>query len=242
MLCEKCGHTNNRGLSFCSKCGAPLKSENKTQPIDVESINISKGPQLRFKPKDKVPKPSPIIAIILVLVIVVGTVAALSIRSLDAKKYKEQIDIGSIYLEELKYEQAVETFTKAIDIKPKWEAAYAGVAKSYIGLEQAEKAKGILEKGLAKVKKPGKEFMDLCDTLGVKVEGAGIEVTTALTTQPTTGVVQTTDEFIGRSISTAYTVKTKAGSSLNIRSGPGLNFDPVTKVFRRDRCNRSIPQ
>lgn len=183
MQCSKCGHLNKDAFLFCSGCGEPLAEENKTGLIDehpndgTESLNIDLNfgnaapqavPEHSLKRKEKKKTKFPFILAIIIVIIVGGAAGAVfGVSALNTKKYDELIDTGNKYLEELKYEEAVEKYLEAIDVKPKREEAYVGAATSYINLDKPEKAKDILEKGLENIKEPGKHFTDLCDELGV---------------------------------------------------------------------------
>ena len=64
------------------------------------------------------------------------------------KRLAEQLDLANRYLEELDYEQAVAAFEAAIEIDPKNEDAYLGLAEAYIGLEDYESAAEAIEEGI----------------------------------------------------------------------------------------------
>jgi len=201
MFCVKCGHQNEEGHAFCAICGTRLKTAVQTQPVvpqnsavdATESIHTqpipgepvdtnelypsvnqpvvsNQAPALKLKQKKKSKLPLMITAV-LVLIIGGTATAIFGVSAMNTRKYDEMIDTGNKYLEELKYDEAVETFLGAIDIKPKREEAYVGAAKGYIGLDEPEKAKDILEQGLENVEEPGEEFTDLCYDLGVVDEG-----------------------------------------------------------------------
>ena len=68
-----------------------------------------------------------------------------------AKSVEELLDLGERYLLELDYEQAIVQFTKVIEIEPKEPRGYIGAAKAYIGLGEPEKARAVLEEGMAAV-------------------------------------------------------------------------------------------
>lgn len=63
----------------------------------------------------------------------------------------EQLELGTRYLNEGDYEEAIIAFQKVISIDKKNVAAYLGMADAYIGLNELDKAKEILELGLSEV-------------------------------------------------------------------------------------------
>jgi len=62
--------------------------------------------------------------------------------------WEEQYNLGIRYLSEGNYEEARLAFEASIEIDPKQENAYLGIAEAYIALGQPEIAQAILEKGL----------------------------------------------------------------------------------------------
>ncbi len=86
-------------------------------------------------------------AILIVFAVIIGV----NIYNAPAKRLAEQLDLGNRYLDEMDYEQAVVAFTKAIEIDPTNTDAYLGAADAYIGLEDFESAKAVLEQGIENV-------------------------------------------------------------------------------------------
>ncbi len=68
-------------------------------------------------------------------------------NSLDAKRLQSQMELGQKYLEELDYKQAVIAFENVIAIDAKNVEAYLGLAETYMGMKNAEKAEEVLEQG-----------------------------------------------------------------------------------------------
>lgn len=62
--------------------------------------------------------------------------------------WQEQYDLGTRYLSEGNYREAIIAFTKAIGIDPKQADAYIGLADAYTGIGDIESAIGALEKGI----------------------------------------------------------------------------------------------
>ena len=84
-----------------------------------------------------------IAAVILVLAAGIG----FGIYNSPSNRLSRQLDLGQKYLEEMDYEQAKIAFDEAIAIDPMNTEAYLGAARAYAGLEDYERAVGILQKG-----------------------------------------------------------------------------------------------
>lgn len=63
----------------------------------------------------------------------------------------EQLELGARYLDEGNYEEAIIAFEKVISVDKKNVAAYLGIADAYIGLNELDMAKEILELGLSEI-------------------------------------------------------------------------------------------
>lgn len=72
----------------------------------------------------------------------------------DAPTWQEQYDLGIRYLSEGNYEEAIIAFTAAIEIDPKQPDAYLGLADVYVAQDDTEKAKEVLNNGLAEIENP----------------------------------------------------------------------------------------
>lgn len=82
-------------------------------------------------------------SLFLILCLVLGLVACGK-----APTWQEQYDLGVRYLSEGNYQEAIIAFTAAIEIDPKQENAYIGLADAYIGTGDTEKAVEILEQAV----------------------------------------------------------------------------------------------
>lgn len=111
------------------------------------------------------------IAAVAVVVIAVAAVVLFVLpNSATAKVLTERLDLGAKYLAELNYEQAELEYLAAIEIEPKSEDAYLGLADVYIALGDYEMAKEILEKGLSEAKSTSgitEKLEYVCGILGV---------------------------------------------------------------------------
>ncbi len=61
--------------------------------------------------------------------------------------YAKQMDLGSRYLAEQNYQEAIIAFGKAIEIDPKQAEAYLKLGEAYSGIDEYEKAEAILAQG-----------------------------------------------------------------------------------------------
>jgi len=62
-------------------------------------------------------------------------------------RWQEQYDLGIRYMEDGNYEEAILAFNAAIEIDPMQADAYLNLANAYIGMNDFDAAKEILEKG-----------------------------------------------------------------------------------------------
>lgn len=81
----------------------------------------------------------------LVLIAIVAVVFTLSYNS-PSKKIDRKLAQAERYLMELKYEEAIVLFNEVLEIEPKNVRASEGLFKAYIGTDNLEEAKALLEK------------------------------------------------------------------------------------------------
>ncbi len=89
------------------------------------------------------------IAAVAVLLIAVGVLIFVMSDS-TAKKYEEQLKLAERYQDELDYDKAIAAYRAAIDIDPKAEDAYLGLAEAYVENGDLQAAVDILKEGLEK--------------------------------------------------------------------------------------------
>ena len=65
----------------------------------------------------------------------------------EEKTWQDYYDLGMRYLNEGNYEEAIISFTAAIEIDPKQEDVYIGMAEVYVQMEDTDAAIAILEEG-----------------------------------------------------------------------------------------------
>lgn len=87
-----------------------------------------------------------LIALIIIISLIIGIVI---IKIMPERKVKSLLSLGDKYLSEMNYEDAIAAFEAAIEIEPKTEAAYIGIANAYIGLGNYEKALDAVERGIS---------------------------------------------------------------------------------------------
>ena len=137
MNCRVCGSKLDKEAKFCGTCGAK-----------VEVMLEESGSFVSAKKKKK---KGPIIAVVVTVVILI--LGALLVYmtvfgGADQIRVARLCSLGDRYLSELEYEQAIVAYETAIDIDPKAENAYIGLADAYIGLDDYESALKALEKGI----------------------------------------------------------------------------------------------
>lgn len=140
--------------------------------------------------------------------VILGTLALLNNRQEDKpESAQEHIDLGRIYLTELSYEKAVLEFTEAIEIEPLNADAYLGLAESYAGMGDVEKAVEILEEGYDKTGderlKDMMEELNPTEETTVTTTSETEKTTTAITTKAVTEI--TSAEVITTSAETTET-------------------------------------
>lgn len=86
-----------------------------------------------------------------VLIAAILTVFLSACQNSTEQQIAEQLELGTRYLNEGDYEEAVIAFQKVISVDKKNVAAYLGMADAYIGLNKLDMAKEILESGLSEV-------------------------------------------------------------------------------------------
>lgn len=94
-------------------------------------------------------KKKSVIAGAVIVAVCIAVFALLAGGGSSARRIAELLDLGNKYLTEQDYEQAVVTFQEAIEIDPKCEEAYRGLADVYVAMGDYESAMDILQQGIA---------------------------------------------------------------------------------------------
>jgi len=89
---------------------------------------------------------------IITIILLLAMVAIITIVTVTGdnkgEKDLDQLSLGEKYLTELKYDQAVIAFSKAIEIEPKNTRAYLGIADAYLHLDRQLDAVNLLGRGI----------------------------------------------------------------------------------------------
>ena len=109
-----------------------------------------------------------------VLIAVLATVFVFVLGKGGSRELKEQLDLGEKYLNELDYEQAIASYEMAIEIDPKSEDAYIGLATVYEAMEEYQKAYDILAGAYEKtdanaIKKAIEKYTDRLNEKGIDI-------------------------------------------------------------------------
>ena len=88
-----------------------------------------------------------IIAAIVACLCILAIEAIVVVGSNGDRKLNAQLKLADRYLDELDYEAAIAAYEAAIEIEPRCEAAYLGMAEAYKALGEYEKALETLETG-----------------------------------------------------------------------------------------------
>ena len=84
-------------------------------------------------------------------VVIVAVIVFLLYMNSDTVKANRQLELAQRYLLEEDYEEAIAAFEAAIEIDPKNEEAYLGLAEAYMAVDDVEKAVKILERGSRRI-------------------------------------------------------------------------------------------
>lgn len=109
--------------------------------------------------------------LLLVTLFIVGFV---SVQANQRSVINQEIDSGNKYLSEGRYEEAIISFNKVIEIDKKNVPARVGVSKAYVALERFDEAENVLNEGIDLVPKEEKLYAALVDVYLVedKIEEA----------------------------------------------------------------------
>ena len=165
MLCPKCGSAIDDDKTVCPNCGEKVKNESVQENV----ASYSKEEVATVVKKSKTPLIITI-AVVVLAVVIVGVVALVRSNSPE-KRLQNQLDLGSRYLEELDYEQAIAAYELALEIDPMNVEAYTGLADAYLGVGDSDKAIDALIDGIDRtdddslMEKLVGIYMDLADDL-----------------------------------------------------------------------------
>ncbi|MCR5119544.1 MAG: zinc-ribbon domain-containing protein, partial [Lachnospiraceae bacterium] len=152
MFCSNCGKEIEDDASFCGFCGQKLREAGPADSNGPEPANNNRpdifSDTVVSKKKNNT---GPVIAIAAVAVLLIAVGIVIFVKSASpARKYEEQLKLAQRYLYELDYDKAIAAYRAAIEIDPKSEAAYLGMAQSYAEKGELQAAIDILKEGLEK--------------------------------------------------------------------------------------------
>lgn len=124
MKCKACGTENQPGTEYCNYCGTYIKSGKKGLVIGL------------------------IVGVVVFLSILIGVSAVLMIQYNNEQKYEETLELGSKYLAEMNYEQAIIQYQELIDLEPENEDGYLGLANTYMEMGEYTLAETSIQNGI----------------------------------------------------------------------------------------------
>ena len=136
---------------------APITSENTAQKIPEGTAQTRASAEAAGSPdstNDKndtnvsnVKKRGKLIGILAAAAVLIAAVIGISIYNAPANRMSRALDLGTRYLEEQNYEQALVEFDKVIAIDPMSVEAYLGKAQAYEGMGDMEQQLAVLQTG-----------------------------------------------------------------------------------------------
>lgn len=165
MFCAKCGYELGENAKFCGRCGAKIVEAGvpspAVPPVSAAGATVPPIPPIPpvvpLAPPPDAPKGGRkkkkiskffIIAGIVAAVAVIFAAVFVAVGGIDKVQALQQLSLGNKYLDDLDYEEAIAAFEAAIEIEPKMEKAYIGLAEAYIGLGDYDSAIRVLEEGI----------------------------------------------------------------------------------------------
>ncbi len=154
MFCSNCGKEIEDGVKFCKYCGQKIVEDKETEKVTVlEDTGVPKESGIASDTviEKKKRNTGLVIAVVAVAVLLIAVgVLIFVMADSPAKKYEEQLKLAERYLDELDYDKAIAAYRAAIDIDPKAEDAYLGLADVYVEKGELQAAIDILKEGLEK--------------------------------------------------------------------------------------------
>lgn len=132
MLCKKCGAEIPEGNKFCEMCGTPVDDAASTAKPATGKLGRKK-----------------LILIAVCVAVLFGCIGALTayLTQHSDAKYQAKLDSAQKFLDDGKYDAAIETLESAIEIKPRKERAYLDLSNIYIVQENYYEAVTVLKRG-----------------------------------------------------------------------------------------------
>ena len=108
-------------------------------------------------------KTKPLLVIALVAVLIIVGIVTFMFSQGGKKSLEDYLDLGSKYLQEQDYDNAIAAFTEALKIDDMSVDTYLGLADAYVGKGDVDSAIECLEKGYSRTNNP--KIKDLLDSL-----------------------------------------------------------------------------
>jgi tetratricopeptide (TPR) repeat protein len=126
-------------------CGIGIKETSYVTRLQVIELGI---PEERRDNMKETSKRRILIISAIAIVVVIIVVAAIVVNGSGSKNnLRDQLDLAEQYLSDMDYEQAIAAYEQALEIEPKCEEAYLGLADIYVTLEDYDNALEILNEG-----------------------------------------------------------------------------------------------
>ena len=140
MYCRKCGSKLAEDSRFCSKCGTAINvTDTKASTINKNAVKKRK-----YRPV------AVVIGVCLAFLVV--TAGVFIYNKVQTTNYLKLLAAGSRYIEDQEWEEAINAYEKASNIKPKEAPPYLRLADIYFEQGDTEKAQEILNEGYQKTK------------------------------------------------------------------------------------------
>lgn len=152
MICSKCGGEVDVGEVYCTTCGTAVQIVPDYNPLDDDNIIFNeketyieshKKQTLYKKEKDlKVLKLRRYILIAAIILSVIGVFSTIYfiIRYKTINSYDYQFDQGLTYYENEEYEEAIQSYVKAISFNKEDKKARESVFNAYIKLKEYDRS------------------------------------------------------------------------------------------------------
>lgn len=143
---------SNYGNDYGSSVPPNSSAHPSPQFNSRNTANKNNQSLIKIKKKSKGKIVPIILSLVLVFAVIIGTVSVLAVNAKKTEKYEALITGGNKYLTQMKYDEAIISFTEAIELSPKKDPAYLGLADTYNYLGEPQKALEVLEGGYARNK------------------------------------------------------------------------------------------
>ena len=141
MYCGNCGKKIDDRAKFCPFCGTPIETKHDSNLWLKERTSGKRMNGMlsasHFTKKGKHIKKGVLAGIALACVVILGAGAMVKVNS-RPYKVNRQLELGSRYLEDLDFEQAIASFQNVLKLEPGNMEALAGLGRIYESMAEAE--------------------------------------------------------------------------------------------------------